>query len=120
VTFKEHEQLRYCLRNNLLFIIEQLESALSLPSDQSTAVDVAKGAIPLIQSQLSKDQFVKARLALGLREYFFGNWSENWADLAKMQHGGFTDEARRIIDAIRACCEGMESFPPPEETPSAT
>jgi hypothetical protein len=119
-TSKEQEQLRFCLRSNLFFIIEQLESALSLPSDQSTAVDVAMGAIPLVQSQLAKDQYMKARLAFGLREYFFGNCSENWAELTKMQHSGFADEARRIIDVIRACFEGMESFPPPEETPSAT
>jgi hypothetical protein len=84
------------------FIEEQIQQALSDPSDQFAAVNVAAGAIPCIRRRLEEDEFVKTQMML-----LFDNqccdpgWAKWWEKLAKMPPADFADVAKKSLDTIQ-------------------
>jgi hypothetical protein len=90
------------------FIEQQIEQAMSDPADQRTAVDAARGVIPLIRRRLATDQEPEAR---ALWAYFVlapGSkfedrfWRKAWNDLATMPREEFREAGRVLMDTVES------------------
>jgi hypothetical protein len=110
----EFVQLRHCVWDAIGFIIEQLQEALSHPTDQFAAVDAARGAIRQLQSRLARDGRLHAHTAwcISFNPYVFEpDWQDRWMELANKPTSAFATEARQLIEDLEQLRESIRRLP---------